>query len=332
MAAVYWLGADGNIWYKGNRGVENVGKPWANDTKYLYDRGFDSTTGSYEAQRIADPNPPRQTAPAPAAPNGGRAAPAKVDKSNDIALQLAGLGAVDEQQGSGLSSIDRSLGSLMGQYDTETGRNEGNYRTQSDTNQGNLQKNKQTAMVNAAQGRQGLFGTLASLGALSGSGIDLANRAVQKGANDDLSGAADAYSSNQSQLDTAIGTYRDEDKARRENAKIAADNARTNVRGDAARSRLGYYTNLANNYAAMGNEGEAKRYTGMASTLFPEISRSNVPNANIAYSSAAFTPGSLAEYMAGADSTVVSATPTQPGQSMPGLVASPSKRRQRQPA
>lgn len=331
--AVYWLGADGNIWYKGNQGVQNVGRPWNNDPKYLSDGGFDSTTGSYEAQRIADPNPPPQTAPAPSNPNGGgRAATPKVDKSNDIALQNAALAAVDQQQGAGLSSIDTALSKLIGQYDTEAGTNEKNYTGQSDTNQNNLQKNKQTALVNAAQGRQGLFGTLSSLGALSGSGIDLANRAVQKGANDDLSGAADNFATNQNQLDTAIGSFRQEDKFRRENANTSAENARMNVRNEATKSRFGAYGNLANDYAAMGNEGEAKRYTGMASALYPEMAKTTVPNANIAYSGAAFTPGSLADYLAGANDTTVSATPTQPGQAIPGLIATPTKKKQLQPA
>jgi hypothetical protein len=325
--AVYWLGGDGNIWYKGNQGVQNVGKPMG----VMNDKGFDSTTGSFLANRIADPNPVK--APAPTSPNGGgAAAPAKVDKSNSIALQMAGLGAVDQQVSGGLSSIDKSLGGLTGQYDAETTRNEGNYVDQSNSNQNNLQKNKQTALVNASQGRQGLFGTLSSIGALSGSGIDLANRAVQKGANDDLSGAADNYAGNQTQLDTAIGTYRDEDKARRENAKTAAENARQNVRNEGAKTRAGYYSQLVNDYSAMGDTGNAKKYTDLAASLYPEIASTNVPNANISYSGAAFTPGTLADYMAGADSTAVSTTPTQPGQALPGLVAAPTKKKQLQAA
>lgn len=326
MAAVYWLGADGNIYLKSGSAVQNVGKPLN-----MSNGGFDSTTLSAEANRIADPNPPRQTAPAPSNPNGaGAAGPAKVDKSNDIALQNAGLGAVDQQTSSGLGAIDTALGRLTGQYDTEAKSNEGNYTGQSNTNQNNLQKNKQTAYVNAAQGRQGLFGTLSSLGALNGSGVDLANRAVQKGANDDLSGAADNYSTNQGQLDTAIGTFRQEDKMRRDNANTAAENARTNVQNEAAKSRMSFFSNLANDYAAMGDSGRAKSYTDEASALYPSLAKTSIPNSNIAYSGAAFTPGTLSDYLAGADSTQVTATPTQAGGGMPGLVAAPTKKKQLQ--
>lgn len=331
---VYWLGADGNIYLKGASGVQNVGQPF-NGASSLKDGGFDSRQISAQATRIADPNPPQQSAvvaPAPSNPNGSSApaALAKVDKSNEINLATAGLGAVDAQYNSGIASIDKALGSLTGQYDTETGRNEKSYTDNSNSNQNNLQKNKQTALVNAAQGRQGLFGTLSSLGALSGDGINLANRAVQKGANDDLSGAADNFSTNQSNLDTSIGTYRDEDKARRENASIAAENAKTNAANSAAKDRLGYYGQLVNAYSAMGDEGNAKTFTDKAAGLYPELAKTAVPNSNIAYSGAAFTPGSLANYMAGADSTVVNATPTQGGVDIPGLVAAPTKKKQLQ--
>lgn len=327
--SVYWVGADGNVWFKHGDQVKNVGKPIN-----LYDQGFDSNQISAEATRIADPNPPQQTSAAPSNPNGGGgySAPAKPDRSNDIALQNSGLNAVGQQETSGISQVDKTLKQLLGQYDEETGANEKNYTDQTNTNQNNLQKNRQTAYVNAAQGRQGLFGTLASLGALSGSGIDLANRAVQKTANTDLAGAADNYATNANQLDTAIGTYRREDKARRENANTSAENARTNVRNEAAKSRLQFYTNLANDYSDMGNAAEAKRYTGLAGELYPQIASTNVPNAQIAYSGAAFTPGTLADYLAGANDTTVTATPTQPGSSIPGLVATPLKKKQLQPA
>lgn len=319
--SVYWLGADGNVYLKGASGVQNAGK-----AINLSDAGFDASGLSAEATRINDPNPP----PGPANPNGntGGTAPAVADKSNDIALQNAGLGAVDTQTSSGLSAIDKALGTLIGQYDTEAGANEGNFKTQSDTNQNNLQKNKQSALVNAAQGRQGLFGTLSSLGALNGSGIDLANRAVQKGANDDLNGAADNFGTNQSSLDTAIGTFRQEDKERRDNANTSADNARTNTRNEAAKSKQTFYSNLANDFAAQGDAGEASRYTGLASALYPEVAATSIPNSNIAYTGAAFTPGTLASYLAGANSTAVTAAPVNGG-GIPGLTASnPIKKKQ----
>lgn len=59
--AVYWLGANGKVYYKGDDGqVSDKGTAWNNDSKYLKAVGADTTTGSFEATRINDPNPPKQ--------------------------------------------------------------------------------------------------------------------------------------------------------------------------------------------------------------------------------------------------------------------------------
>lgn len=318
--AVYWVGADGNVYLKSAAGVQNVGS--ANGANYnLGNGGFESNTlkQSIQAQRINDPNPPK-TAPAGGSSGGGGGTTTQ-DRSNDIALQQAGLGAVDSQTSSGLSAIDKALASLTGQYDTESAANEGNYKGQSTTNQNNLQKNKQSALVNAAQGRQGLYGTLASLGALNGSGVTLANQAVQRGANDDLSGAGDTYDTNQSGLDTAIGTFRAEDKERRQDADTAASDARTSVQNQGAKSKQTFLSNLANDFSAEGNAGQAKAFSDQAAALYPSIASTSVPSTSLGYQGAAFTPGTLGNYLSGANSTAVTATPTQGGKS-PGLFAS----------
>lgn len=325
--AVYWLGSDGNIWYKGSDGqVVNKGKPINyNQGATNWDNGADTMSGSFEATRIADPNPPKTTATAAPASTGGSN---YADKSADIAVQQAGLQAADQQQEAGLSAVDKALENLIGKYTTEASANEENYGTQSTTNNQNLQKNRQTAYVNAAQGRQGLFGTLSSLGALSGSGIDLANRAVQNGANADLSGAQDTFGENQTGLDTAINTFRRQDKMRREDASTAADNARTNVRNQTAQNKQKFYANLADDFTAQGDTGNAKKYADMAAALFPTLAKTSIPDSNIAYTAAAFTPGTLSSYMAGQNSSNVSVTPSAgDGSHLPGLVASTKDKR-----
>lgn len=335
---IYWKGADGNYYLKeaGGNGarVTNLGssqqaQPW--------------NLGLNGAVEIADPNAPQQGGgeqragsgvAAPSNPNGGSgAAPVKkVDKSNSIALNQAGLSAVDSQTNAGLSSIDKALGTLRGQYAEEAAGNEKSYTDNSNTNMGNLQKNKQSAMVNGAQGRRGLFSTLSSLGALNGSGIDLANNAVKRGVEVDLSGANDSFATNQGGLDLSIGTFRREDKNRNENANINAENARTNVRNDAARSKQNFYKNIANDYDEMGDAGNSARYSGMAASLYPSVAATNVPNANLGYSAAAFTAPTLENYLAGQGGTEVTATPTQPGAgatALPGLtVGGQAKKKQ----
>lgn len=328
--SVYWVGADGNIYLKSATGVQNVGSAngtgisaGANNNYGLTSTGFESNSlgQSVQAKQIADPNAPAPVIPANNSAGSTSTAPAVADKSNDIALQEAGLGSVDTQTQAGLDAIDKALGTLTGQYDTEKTANEGAYTTSSNQNENNLQSNKESALVNAAQGRQGLFGTLASLGALNGSGVTLANNAVQTGANKDLSGAGDNFATNQSGLDTAIGTFRDEDAKRRQDAADAAANAKTNAQNEAAKSKQTFYSNLANDYSAEGDAGNATKFTGLASALYPQVAATSIPDSTIAPEAAAFTAPSLANYLVGGNSTAVTAAPTSGQSGIPGLQA-----------
>lgn len=261
-----------------------------------------------------------------AAPTGGAAAPTYPDKSNDIALQMAGLGGIDQQYNSGLAAVQKALDTILGRYSTEAQSNEANYQTQADTNKNNQQRAQQAALIAAAQGRRGLLGVLSSIGALSGSGVLKANQAVQAGANADISGANDTFGENQAGLDTNIATFRNADKMRREDAVTAAEDAKSGVRNQAEAGRQKAYVQLANNYAEMGNMAEAKRYTDMAAALFPAIAQSSIPSTNLAYTPSAFTPTTLANYVGGDGGAQVSTTPAV-GTQMPGLIATMQPRR-----
>jgi hypothetical protein len=241
-------------------------------------------------------------------PNGG--GKTFEDKSDDISVQNAGLGAVDGQTAAGIAAIDKALGSLKGQYGEETKANETNYKNESDSNQNALQGGKQTSLVRAGQGRQGLLGTLSALGALSGDSIELANRAVQNGANEDLAGVSHTFATNQSGLDTAIGTYRRQDKARNDEADTAAGNAKTNANTQALQTKQSFLSNLQRDYTAEGNSEQAKSYADQVAALYPQIAAGNVPNANLVAQTAAYTPSTLASYLNNSN-TAVTATPNE---------------------
>lgn len=307
---VYWVGQDGKT-YINSSTVSGGAQEWHAPLLSPQQMGL---------TLIQDP----ALAPAaPASPNGTPTSTFQ-DKSNDITLQNAGLSGADAQQTTGLSSIDTALGGLNGQYDTEKTANEANYGTQSDTNRNNLETNKETALVNATQGRRGLFGTLSSLGALNGSGVDLANEAVQKGANADLTGAEGTYGANQTGLNTAIEKFQQDDARRREDAKTAATNAKSKVTHDTAVTKQGIFSNLANDYAAEGDKTNAAKYTQMAADLYPTVANNSIPDTTaLTAESAAFTPGTLASYLNNG-ATTVTATPAAGGSgngNLPSLFA-----------
>jgi hypothetical protein len=317
--SVYWVGQDGNVYLKNGSTVRNVGKPIN-----LQDSGADTTGLSFIATRINDPNPiPNAPTAAPtgggSSGGGGGSASSFEDKSVDINNQNAGLAASDTKTNKGIQAIEDQLASILGNYNTESANAEGQYKASTDTNVGSKLKNDESAMVNAAQGRRGLFGTLASLGALGGTGIELANRAVQSGANEDLSNSEDAYKGNQTSLDTAVGNFRTADKERRDQTGKAAENAKTSARNEGAKEKQGYLVNLANDYAAEGDSATAKKYSDMAAALYGDIANTAVPSAGPSYISAAFQAPTLTNSQ-GNGATTVSATPAQPG-GLPGLFA-----------
>lgn len=271
----------------------------------------------------------RANVAAPTDPNGtGGAGANTVDRSNSIAVNQAALAAAEQQRTGGLAAIQDALAKLMGRYSGEASANEENYTGSSNTNKNNLQTGTQAALINAAQGRKGLFGVLSSIGALSGSGISLANNAVQKGANDDISGANETFGDNQSALDTNIGQFRTADEQRRKDAEDAAIASRTDVENKVAGSKQKIYSNLADDYSQMGNAAEAKRYSDLVASLFGQIAETSVPTGGPAYAGAAYSAAPLAKYVGGGANTQVATTPSTGGGALPGLVAyNPLKRK-----
>lgn len=309
---VYWVGSNGKT-YINVAGIPGGPQEWHAPLLSPQQMGL---------KQIADPNPPAGPAtPAPSNPTGSSGSGGGSqfqNKSADIARQNAGLSASDTKTNKGVQAIEDQLSGILGNYDTEKANAEGQYQTNTDTNVSSKLKNDETAMVNAAQGRRGLFGTLASLGALGGTGIELANRAVQQGANEDLSNSEDTYQGNKNSLDTAIGNFRTADKERRDQTTKAAKNAETATRNEGAKEKQDFLVNLSNDYAAQGDTATAKKYADMASALYGDIANTAVPSAGPSYISAAFQAPTL-NNVQGNGATTVSAEPSNGG--LPGLFA-----------
>jgi hypothetical protein len=314
---VYWVGADGNVYLKGPGGngasVSNLG---------LSGNVKQSQLGN--AWQIGDPNAPKTPAPAQTgSTTGGSTGTQYADKSGDIGVQQAGLGSVDATSNAGIDAVNKALGTIVGQYEGDLGTAKTEYGSNSNSNESDLQANKQRSLESAVQGRQGLYGTLASLGALNGTGLTLANNAVQKGANEDLTTAADTYATNQRGLDTSYNTYTTNEQRAEQKAKDAGANDVEQVQNDAAKSRQAYLTNLANDYTAEGNTEQAKTYAAQAAALFPQIAATNVPTIDLGYTGSAYTAPTLSQYVGQANNTTVKTTPPTGGGvlNIPGLFA-----------
>ena len=250
------------------------------------------------------------------------------DKTNDIAVQNAGLANVGATQTAGTNAVNDALSKLMGTYNTEGNDAQTSYTGESNDNQTDLQSNKETALQDAVQGRKGLYGTLASLGALSGSGLTLANNAVQKGANEDLTTAGDTYATNQNALDTSYGNFNTSNTERKQTAQAAAANDIEQVQNDAAKNQQQYLSNLVTDYAAEGNAPAAAAAAAKVAALYPTVAATNVPTIDLGYSGSAYTAPTLASYLGQANNTTVQtvpATTTNSALNVPGLIATNKK-------
>lgn len=299
MNTVYWIGADGNVWFRSGDNVQNAGKLIKD-----YGNGFDAQYLSAESERIDDPNPPKESAPSVTTTDGSGTQ--KVLNQAAIDNTQKAVGSLDDELGIGYKNIDDNFASLIGGYDSERGRTEGEYNEGKVTNTQNLQKNKQNALVTAAQGLRGLRGVLGSIGALSGDGQTLANRAVTAEANADIGGATDTFAGNAQNLDKAWDRFDEEDERRRAEARTAKTNQRTALEGSIASKRQNFFQKLAELYGEVDDTGNATNWLNKAGDLNSVIAqKSRVQSTPFQKRGAAFTPGELENYLAGAGDRTV---------------------------
>lgn len=303
-SGVYWVGADGNTYMKSDslNGVVKWVAPY-------------QTPDQMGLSLI--PDPLGSAAPvAPVSNANVSAAPAKVVDQAAVGATQQAVDSLGTEQAVGNTNIDNSYNSLIGGYDANTGRTEGDYNENNVTNNQNLEKNTQNAYVSAAQGRRGLRGTLSAIGALSGDGEFLADNAVSEEANRDIGGARDTATTNSAALDKALGRFREEDKQRRDEAGTTRVNQRTNLEGGIASKKQSFYQKMAELYSSGGDNASSARYLGMAGDLNNEIaSKSAVAATPFTAKGAAFTPGTLSSYLAGANDMTVKVAPGANGQS-----------------
>lgn len=172
---------------------------------------------------------------------------------------------------------------------------------------------RQAAMVQAAVGGRGLRSVLASMGALGGTGLDLANQAVAREANIDIGNADKNFQTNAGNITDSWARAEDEDRRRRAEAITIRDNSLTNNAADVAASRQSMYNQLAGMYDR--GTAEANKYLAKSAALAPKIAAgSKQAVAPYAKSQQLFAPGKLQEYLGGVRDLSVGASAAPSGQ------------------
>jgi hypothetical protein len=293
----YWKGADGNVWVAGSEGTSSAGRWDANTDAYWNNLGY---------RRQEDPtNPTRDisggsTSPAPSGSGGGGGGTEYKDTALQRAAALASLGALGTVKNNRFAKENRKYSNLMGEYSDEKGRERIKFDDQTTDNEIALDKGRQASMLAAAQGGRGLRATLAAMGALGGTGVQLADRAITDSANADLGGARDNFDVNAKTLQTSWGDYEDLDRKRRRDAfDIRAENKQA-IDAEIMTTRQKLLQDMASYWEQAGNDGRYGNYMAQATRLTPQIAGKSSPTARkYTRQDGNFSPGDLNSYLAG---------------------------------
>lgn len=335
--AEYWLGQDGNIWYRPQAGskVQNMGKPASTTIAGgapgtgMSPTGFSSQLGAAEATLIPDWNASNTKTLDTSSNTGGTNTESKYQ---DTSVARAGtqisLNELDTIFNNRLAQAQGEYDAMIGQYAAEEQQNASKYQNNAQTNESTREAQQQAALLAAANGGRGLYSTLASIGALGGTGKMLANRAVSNEANIDIGNANRTFDTNATNL---YDTYEDlklKEKQRRFEAENTLKKAKQAHEYDTLNTRQQLMKDMASLWKNNGNFAEHNKWLGDANALTGKIaatSRPNIPE----YAKAGnlgFAAPELQNYLAGVNDMTVN---TSAGSSTPinGAIYTSTKKR-----
>ena len=275
-----YYGAANDTWHQTGAGLRNQGynRIWEGDQS----GGGDTTDASL----------------APTGSAGSGRIYANTDAARaGIYNELNSLGGLEASMN---AAAQKNYDALIGQYSTEDARAQDAYNTQTQAATDARSKGQQSALTAAAQGARGLNGVLASLGALSGDGATLANRAVAQAANNDLGNVDENYTTNTTNLNNAWGVTQEDQKRRRAQAEEALTNARVKNSGEIASMRMKLNSQLADKYSDAGMFSQANSFASRSGDGYGAINAAAaVGTPSWTPMSASFNPGALSQYLGG---------------------------------
>lgn len=263
--AVYWLGQNGQVYLKGNDGVvKNMGTAWNGDASYLKDVGADTTQGSFEATRIADP-----LAPTPSAPVGGAAKPAL--NTGAVANTQGSIDQIPALLQAALASEATSHANTVGGFDSAEKTQNETYGKSTDTNQQNYDSNYMSSILAGIKGLGGVINMLRGSGAAGGTAEDMARDAVGGTTANDIRGGADTRDQNQTALDSSLAGFMTDLKGKRQAAEDTFTNNNRAINRDSNTQLQDLYSKMAGYYGDAGNTATANDFMGRAGALTPAI-------------------------------------------------------------
>ena len=239
---------------------------------------------------------------------------------------LKALASLDIGRQTSRDAAQGNYQNMLNQYTDQFNTDRTRYQGQTTQNEQNLTGNRQAALLQAAQGGQGLRAVLAAMGALNGTGSVLADRAVSQAANKDIGDAQNTFETNATSLTNAWADTESQDRQRRAQADAARQAAFNSADTGFFNNKIDILGKLANIYDA----GSAQRgnYARQAGDLYNQVAR--IPQGEaVPYTpvSSLYSPQNLSSYLAGTNNLQVQAQSGNTQPNVPNLTATFSKRK-----
>lgn len=334
MAATYWIGQDGNIYYGSgvegapvvNAGPAAAGRP---DPTGFYDPWADAseTPIRFNAQQIADPMVQTQT-PAPTGGGGGTPAPvfnqAGADNTQKTINEIPGL------LEAALAAEKTRYGNTVGEFNAQEAGQRAVYGESTNTNQKNYDANFMDSIRAGIKGLGGLMALLRGTGGGGGTAEDTARDTVGGVTANDIRSGADTRNENQSSLDTSLSGFLTDIQRKRKAAEDTLVNNERAYRRDSDTQLQELFGKMAGFYGDVGNTGAVNDWMARAGALTPSIAANSRTQVS-SYDTAPVTV-KAPELTAFAGPTQPSVVTAPGGQVGSGIFTMSDPRRRREPA
>lgn len=331
--AAAWIGQDGNLWYRGNQGVQN----WGSAKNYEFTNGGLRSVNQNtplgqgagfapSVSQIDDPvNQPQQQAPAYDSGGGGGAAGPVLNQAaiNNTQGTIDQMGSILQralaEEANKYRNIQSGFGAQkqqqQGQYDESTTTNQQNY-------DGNL-------MASIRAGSKGLGGLMSMLRG-TGTAEDWARQAVQGTTANDIRMGADTQKENQSGLDNTLSTFLSSLKQKEQEAADTFSNNKRAVTRDSNSQLQSLYEKMAGFYSDADRTADANSWMAKAGGLTPAIARDSVAKTS-RYDTAPIKVAApeLTAFSGATDQAVTSSDNSGPGQLGSGIFTIGDEERRR---
>lgn len=274
MADVAWVGQDGNLWYKGQSGVQN----WGSANNYQFTDGgirasnFDTPLGQGAGfapgvSIIDDPvNPPKNTAPVQT--------PTSTAKSLDEAAVRNTQLTIDQLPGilqAALASEKQNYDNTISAFGQQERQQRSTYDDSSVTNQKNYDSNFMDSIRAGIKGFGGLMSLLRGTGGSGGTAEGMARDAVGSVTANDIRTGADTRDENQTALDVALSSFLTDLKGKRQQNEDTYTNNTRSIQRESDTQLQDLFGKMAGYYGDAERTADANSWMDRAGQLTPKI-------------------------------------------------------------